>query len=746
MKRVPCWLVATALLLLALNAVAQPTPIFTETTPFTSGQEGYNTYRIPAIVRSLNGTLLAFCEGRKTSAADSGDIDIVLKRSTNNGATWRPLALVQEEGGTAAITIGNPAPVVDEATGYIHLLFCRNNDRVFHTVSTDDGVTWSARDEITAQVKLANWGWYATGPGHGVQLKRGAQAGRLVVPCDHITTNSIYGSQVVYSDDHGNIWQLGASQDAASGVSPNENQTVELVAPSPSGGSRLCFAARNQSGAGGLARAQAWSTNGGAGYVGPFTNNPALVCPVVQGSVLRLRATDEGAGTNRLLFSCPNDTASRVNVSIWSSTNEAVTWGLPKSVYAGPSAYSDLVRDSNGDIGLLYEKGGVSAYETITYCHCNEAWLDAPVPVPPTEAPVPGFWNFEEKTAGQVCDTNAGAMLDVSPAGYGLHLTAQAAFAYVAGPTNYGSGTALHFDGTGGLQLSDAASSNHLDFGSNMSFTIEAVFRVASGYASVGSLVAKDYGSVLPSWWLRVESGRLRFLVSDTSVEAYLSSTNVVNDGQWHHVAAVRDATNPTNKVLRLWLDGVLNTNRADATTGSLANAQPFNIGRFGASSTRNLIGDIDMVRLTPQALASSQFLGKYTQFDADGDLIPDTFERAQCGTLALLGTGDYDADGSSDLLEFAFGSNPLDSNSQPSVQVIPAATSVQVNTTQRTLPPWLAIRLESSTNLVSWQTAAGTATITTLGGGLYQRSQTVPYPSGVPAGLFFRFRISQLP
>lgn len=110
---------------------AQTAPVFVETVPFVSGQSGYNTYRIPALVRSTNGTLLAFCEGRKNSGSDSGDIDIVLRRSTNNGATWLPMTLVQEEGGGASITIGNPAPVVDETTGKIHLLFCRNNARVF---------------------------------------------------------------------------------------------------------------------------------------------------------------------------------------------------------------------------------------------------------------------------------------------------------------------------------------------------------------------------------------------------------------------------------------------------------------------------------------------------------------------------------------------------------------------------------------------------------------------------------------
>src|SRR5688572_13256009 len=103
----------------ALDLHAQ-TPAFSETVPFTSGQNGYHTYRIPAIVRSTNGTLLAFCEGRKNSGSDSGDIDIVLRRSTNNGLTWLAMSLVQEEGGSASITIGNPAPVVDETTGNIH--------------------------------------------------------------------------------------------------------------------------------------------------------------------------------------------------------------------------------------------------------------------------------------------------------------------------------------------------------------------------------------------------------------------------------------------------------------------------------------------------------------------------------------------------------------------------------------------------------------------------------------------------
>ena len=731
-------------LLLAGNAAAQQTPLFSEIDVFVSGQEGYNTYRIPSIVRTTNGTLLAFCEGRKTSSSDAGDIDIVLRRSTNNGASWLPMTLVQEEGGTATITIGNPTALVDETTGAIHLLFCRNNDRVFYTVSTDDGVTWSTRVEITAQLKLADWSWYATGPGHGIQLKRGNQTGRLVIPCDYRTTDGINGSHIVYSDDHGATWQLGATMAGANNINPNENEVVELVAPSPLGGSRLYCNSRDQNGSASGTRTEAWSSDGGSSYAGPFTNNTRFVCPVVQGSLLRLRATDEGAAASRILFSCPNNSSTRANLSVWSSTDEAASWEAPKSVYSGPSAYSDLVRDATGGIGLLCEKGVSSAYETIAYYRFNEAWLDAPPPA--AENPVPAFWNFEEQAAGQPCSTNAGAILDVAPASYSNNITAQAAFLYSAGPTNFGSGTALQFGGTGGLQLSDLASSNHFDFHATNSFTLEVVFRVPSGSIQVGALVAKDYGSKLPSWWLRVENGKARFLVADTQIEPNISTTNLVNDGNWHHVAAVRDATNPTNKTLRLYLDGTLNNSGADGTTESQANAQPLNIGRFGASSARNLTGEIDMLRITPGVLVPSEFLVKYTQFDADDDLIPDTFERAEAGALSVLGEGDADHDRWTDLLEYALGSNPLGQSSAPQFSVVPGATSVVVSTRQRALAPWLGLRLESSESLAQWTAAPGTPQLAPLGDDLYLRTQTAPYPAGAPTSLFFRFCLHQTP
>ncbi|MBN2311811.1 MAG: exo-alpha-sialidase, partial [Candidatus Hydrogenedentes bacterium] len=167
---------------------------------FVAGQDGYHTYRIPAILVSKKGTILAFCEGRKNSGADHGDIDLVLKRSFDNGATWGPMQKVWDDGEN---TIGNPCPVVDQSTGTIWLPFCWNNDRVFVTRSDDDGATWAEPVEITDSVKPDSWGWYATGPVHGIQLA----SGRLLIPCDHrVKGVEINTSHVIYSDDHGATW------------------------------------------------------------------------------------------------------------------------------------------------------------------------------------------------------------------------------------------------------------------------------------------------------------------------------------------------------------------------------------------------------------------------------------------------------------------------------------------------------------------------------------------------------------
>jgi hypothetical protein len=245
---------------------------------------------------------------------------------------------------------------------------------------------------------------------------------------------------------------------------------------------------------------------------------------------------------------------------------------------------------------------------------------------------------------------------------------------------------------------------------------------------------------------LRVQGGLLRFLVSDNTVESSVTGATPVNDGKWHHVAAVRDTGVPNTKLLRLYLDGVLLSNVVDATTGSLANAQPLNVGRFGASTARNLTGDIDLVRLTPAALSPGQFVGHYTQFDADSDGLPDAFEWTTCGNLQTLGDGDADGDGARDLAEFAAGSDPLDADSGPVMTVVPGVTSVVLISRQRSLPPWLTWQLETSANLADWQPGTGGVSLVAQPDGMLQRSQTLFFPSGSPDRLFLRLRLALLP
>lgn len=159
---------------------------------FQSGAEGYHTFRIPAIIRTPD-RLLAFCEGRRESSGDSGDIDLVLKRSRDGGDTWSPLSVVMRDPG---FTCGNPAPVYDAATGNVVLLWTKNPASahekkiltgedpprtVWVTQSTDQGDTWAAPVEISDTARQPDWRWYATGPGHAIQLK----SGRLLVPANH---------------------------------------------------------------------------------------------------------------------------------------------------------------------------------------------------------------------------------------------------------------------------------------------------------------------------------------------------------------------------------------------------------------------------------------------------------------------------------------------------------------------------------------------------------------------------------
>jgi sialidase-1 len=345
-------------------------PLFNQLELFRHGEDGYHTYRIPAQITTQKGTILAFCEGRTHSSSDTGNIDVVLKRSFDNGETWTSLELVADHGED---TIGNPAPVVDRDSGTILLLMTSNpvttpedkilagevegTRRVWITKSTDDGATWSPKVEITESVKEPNWTWYATGPVNGIQLA----SGRLVIPCDHAVagSDSIY-SHVIYSDDHGRTWKIGGTIDKDT----DESTVVELA-----DGSLMINMRSNKKN---NRREVATSQDGGLTW-SPNKFDSTLIEPVCQASLLRFTQKN-GFSKNRLLFSNPAAT-ERVNMAVRLSYDEGETWPVSRLIHEGPSAYSSLVILADKTLGLLYEGGARQRREWIAFARFNLEWL-----------------------------------------------------------------------------------------------------------------------------------------------------------------------------------------------------------------------------------------------------------------------------------------------------------------------------------------------------------------------------------
>jgi len=318
---------------------------------FESGKEGYHTFRIPALLLTPKGTLLAFAEGRKNGRGDSGAIDLVIKRSADGGKSWSGLKVVASDG---VNTVGNPCAVLDRVTGRIWLLLTRNGGgdserdiiagkakgtrTVLVCSSDDDGMSWSKAVDITASVKPADWTWYATGPGVGIQLR----SGRLLIPCDHRVLGAAkYRSHVIFSDDHGKNWKLGG----VVGEDVNECQAVEL------GDGSVMINMRSYRGKG--CRAVAISKDGGETW-GTILDDERLVEPNCQGSLVRF------AGDERhqpfLVFCNPASQRKRERLTLRVSGDEGRTWPVAKVLDEGSAAYSSLAIMPDLSVGCLYER------------------------------------------------------------------------------------------------------------------------------------------------------------------------------------------------------------------------------------------------------------------------------------------------------------------------------------------------------------------------------------------------------
>ncbi|MBN2594031.1 MAG: exo-alpha-sialidase [Sedimentisphaerales bacterium] len=359
------------------------------------GMPGYNRYRIPSLIVTKQGTLLAFCEGR--SGGDSGDIDTLVRRSEDGGTTWSKYQVVWSDGSN---TCGNPCPVVDQSTGRIYLLSTWNlgtdtesqiiswkSKDVRHPYvccSDDDGKNFSKPVCISDTARLDDWRWYATGPGTGIQIMSGKHAGRLVIPANHSYTETRdgvfkrnnkygYGSHVIYSDDHGGTWQISET------ITPgcNESQVVEL----PDGSLMMNMRSYN----GIQCRAVSISKDGGQSF-SEITHDPALIEPVCQASMITYpqdgQAHNHGSNKNLILFSNPADEKSRIRMTVRLSFDDGSprdslrrTWPVSRILHDGPAAYSSLAVLESGEIACFYEAGEKNPYESMVFEKFTIGWL-----------------------------------------------------------------------------------------------------------------------------------------------------------------------------------------------------------------------------------------------------------------------------------------------------------------------------------------------------------------------------------
>lgn len=344
---------------------------------FRSGESGYHTFRIPAIIRAANGDLLAFCEGRKNGSGDFGNIDIVMRRSADGGKQWGELQVVAEFNDLQA---GNPAPIIDllnpDHPGRVWLFYNTGNcteqqmrermglKETWYRVSDDHGINWLPPVNITTQVHKhsgnsslpGDWRSYANTPGHALQIMNGPFKGRLVVAANHSSGPPLgrfrdYRAHAFFSDDFGRSFQLSPDVEYPGS---NESMAAEL------GNGGILLNSRNQSGDQKF-RLISRSRDAGRSWDTTYLEKN-LIDPVNQGSVLTLGY----AGKNAIIaHSHAQDSTRRNNLMLHISRDDGRSWKpylvidqAPEGASKDYTAYSDLVVFQTNRLGVLYERNG----------------------------------------------------------------------------------------------------------------------------------------------------------------------------------------------------------------------------------------------------------------------------------------------------------------------------------------------------------------------------------------------------
>lgn len=328
--------------------------------PYYSGMNGYQAFRIPTLIQTKN-TLIAFAEGRKKSTSDFGDIDIVYRRSIDEGKTWQPMQILYD---LDTMAVQNPVPIYVKKENKVVFLFnttsmsehdvlnkdyeLKDERKAFLTSSLDEGKTWATPKNITRDVKEKHWRWHAIGPVHGIQLKHGKNKGRLVAPVAISIEkgNTAYCMALIYSDDSGNNWKIGAvDENLNDEVRGNETTIAELA------NGRIYVNTRDHTGGSAEKnRGETFSLDGGLTFQEPIVESDKFPSPIVQAALLGWSGKKE-----LLLFSTPSTLDRRENLIIMASTDGAHTWETLFKVHDGFSAYSDMAQLDENTLGVIYE-------------------------------------------------------------------------------------------------------------------------------------------------------------------------------------------------------------------------------------------------------------------------------------------------------------------------------------------------------------------------------------------------------
>lgn len=338
---------------------------FTQTDLFHQGDNGVRSYRIPALVETKKGTLIAIADARQDSAHDlPARISLVMRRSFDRGKTWSPITTILKvaEGG-----VGDASLLLDRDTGRvwsfhaygppgIGFMESKPGERTgAHTLqwhamySDDDGATWSEPADLTPQVKDPAWrGLFATS-GTDIQTR----SGRFLVPIVVRDAQGTICSRNAYSDDHGRTWKIGGPAE----VGTDESHNVELK------DGVILQNMRN-----GKTRAIARSKDGGV-TLEPTEHDAALVDPSCNAGITRYTR----GGKDIIIFTNAAST-KRENLTVKLSYDGARTWPVARTIEAGPAAYSTVIVLRDGTIGVLYERGEKNPAEKITFARFNLEW------------------------------------------------------------------------------------------------------------------------------------------------------------------------------------------------------------------------------------------------------------------------------------------------------------------------------------------------------------------------------------